>query len=156
MDNLKRTAQHAAKIGRHHHALVADIKKSLGITKAAKADLENIDLEKLRKILESFLEHFSAMGDECADYAEDCAKAANEADAEKVAAALKASEARFTKRDGADALVPTEIRKVLPTPPGLTAVPRNGQQPLAMRPNVAPEFQKFVAIETGDDEAPLG
>jgi hypothetical protein len=62
-------------------------------------------------------------------------------------AALKCSKAM---EGDLNKLVPDEISGVTPDRPGIRAIPRAGQRELPSTP-VSPEFEKLVAIETGDE-----
>jgi hypothetical protein len=44
-------------------------------------------------------------------------------------------------------VIPTRVSAVVPTVPGVTAVPRAGQRPYMDRPIVATQFQKLVEVE---------
>jgi hypothetical protein len=167
MDHMKRTAQHFAKVALHHKAIAASIQKCFGKNKVAKADLEDIDVDSLTEMLQEFLDNHAAIADECVDYAECCAKAAQE-DAEKVSAAnlkkiLSDPEGQeLVRKMLADfvgnQIVPTGVRVVVPTVPdagrsGLVAVPRVGQRSVAAAaPEVPTQFAKLFSVE---DEEPL-
>jgi hypothetical protein len=144
--HFKRQAQHHAVVGKHHHALANAGEK--GMRKAtAKSDLQNINVESLSEFLDLFIETHNALGDENMEMAEHCAECAKRAGEDSAAAAEKAAAARFEKREGQDAIVPTNIRAVYPA--GLVAVPRPGQQAPAAAP-VSTQFSKLIAV---DEEA---
>jgi hypothetical protein len=52
----------------------------------------------------------------------------------------------FLKMFG-NTLVPTNVSGVAPTRPGVTAVPRAGEKPVPVTPNVPLEFAKLVAVD---------
>jgi hypothetical protein len=59
----------------------------------------------------------------------------------------------MTKAAGmnSDALVPDNVRGIITHFPGVTAVPRAGQRAIPEQTEVPPEFEKLLAIETGDE-----
>ncbi|MGC2231511.1 MAG: hypothetical protein WBA09_08405, partial [Candidatus Acidiferrum sp.] len=132
------TAQHAAKVAKHHHAIAAAVSKCFGKAKKATAVTE-LDPEALSELLEQFEEHHSAIGDECADYAEECAKTADEN-------AEKAAQDRLRKRDGDNALVETKVRA---TPPGYVRVERGAPEPKTkpVALNVPQDFEKLFTAD---------
>jgi hypothetical protein len=71
----------------------------------------------------------AAQGEACCECAKACSKAAD-SDFEK--------------------LVPMNISRVTPTPPGITAVPRAGSRPMPTA-SVEKEFEGLVKIETGQE-----
>jgi hypothetical protein len=73
-----------------------------------------------------------------ASQAEKCTKAAATDDLEK--------------RD--DRIVPDGVSKVTPNAPGITMVPRAGQRVAAAVP-LAPQFQKLVEVEDGEEQSLL-
>jgi hypothetical protein len=50
-----------------------------------------------------------------------------------------------------DRLVPTQVSAVLPNRPGVTLVPRGGQQPVPVKPNVPLEFEKLVMVDEDEE-----
>ena len=52
---------------------------------------------------------------------------------------------------GRNELQPTNISGVTPTPPGVTAVPRAGQRPIA-KTAIDPEFQELVKMDSRDGD----
>jgi hypothetical protein len=46
-----------------------------------------------------------------------------------------------------NSIVPTRVSAVVPTVPGVTAVPRSGQRQFSEKPIVATQFQKLVEVE---------
>jgi hypothetical protein len=164
--HFEKTAVHAASMAKGHHAIVATIRKALGIKKGAKADLGDLDVESLVEALEEVLEHLSGMGDASGSYAEHCQACAKEAaDAEKAAgdamnkaasgvaptALEEAVRRTFLKMYG-NTLMPTAVSAVAPNRPGLTAVPRFGAPSPAV-PDVPLEFQKLVSVDDNDELA---
>jgi hypothetical protein len=78
--------------------------------------------------------------------AEECSKAGKVAgDADLNKAASPEFEKRLAHLE--KTVVPTKISGVVPTVPGVTAVPRAGQRPVGDRPAVATQFSKLVEIE---------
>jgi len=57
----------------------------------------------------------------------------------------------FLKMFG-NALVPTAVSAVTPNRPGITAVPRAGQQPIPAVPNVEPAFAKLVSVDDREEQ----
>jgi hypothetical protein len=162
----KRAAQHFTKVALHHAAIAKAAEKCGAMAKAAKDDVDSLDLDQLDELLESFIENHSAIGDECADYAECCAKCAKEADAEKASV-----DAMFKAASGAapsaleglvraavykmlgNTVIPSSVSVVAPTRPGLVAVKRPGQPDLPAAPavpDVPPEFQKLFSTVDED------
>jgi predicted phage gp36 major capsid-like protein len=147
--HFERAAQHHATLSKCHRAIAKGATKSMG--KAAKSDLDDTDAEALAEFLEEFIEQHNAIADEQAEMSEHCMKCGKAAADAAVEAAEKAAAARFTKRDGDDAIAPTGVRAVVPsTPPaGYFAVPRFGQKAIpAATP--APEFAKLFSAEDGE------
>jgi hypothetical protein len=58
--------------------------------------------------------------------------------------------ATFLKMFG-NTLVPTAVSAVAPTAPGIRAVPRGGERPVPVTPNVPLEFAKLVAVDEEQD-----
>jgi hypothetical protein len=144
MDHIRRTAQHATKLAKHHRAIAAAVTKCFGKAKKA-AKPQDLDLEALNELLESFLENHSAIADEHAAYAEHCAECAD-------AQAEKAARDRLSKRTGDGAAVQPGER--LPAPPhGFVAIPRGAKAlPSSDAPaNVPLELQKLFS--TADEES---
>lgn len=52
-------------------------------------------------------------------------------------------------------IVPTGVSAVAPNAPGVRAVPRAGQQPIPVKPNVPDNFQKLVAIDDEEVQRPV-
>jgi hypothetical protein len=159
MDPVKRIAQHVAKAAIHHRGIADTVEKCSDMAKAAKADPRSLDMDQLSEVLESLLEHHSAIGDDGAECAEDVAKHFKEA--EKSAApdglsklardpGMQAYIKRLVDEAVGNTAVPSLVSGVVPTKPGVTAVPRGGQPAIPEPPNVPSEFAKLVSV---DDDA---
>lgn len=160
MNATKRMAQHLTKVSRHHAALAVAVKKCVGMTKAAKADIKTLDLDALSEMLEEFEEAHSAIGDESRACAEDLAECA---EAEKAAVdamnkavdgatptVLEAAVRKMFRETFGNVVMPTRVRGILPT--NVVAVPRTGQQAPPEVMNVDPLFAKLFEV---DDDAIL-
>jgi hypothetical protein len=64
---------------------------------------------------------------------------------EQLKACEKAADSDLNK------LVPTSVSAVAPNRPGLTMVPRAGEQPVPARPAVPEQFAHLVKVEDGED-----
>lgn len=134
-----REATHHALVTKCHRAIASGAEKCM--SKAAKSDLKNLDLEGLDEFLQVFIETHNALGDEHAEMAEHCAKCAKAADeAEKAAA------------DDLNKIVPHRVSAVAPTAPGITMVPRFGSPPL-QKAAVDSQFSKLLELDERDSEA---
>jgi hypothetical protein len=154
MNATKRMAQHLVKVSKHHDAIAASVKKCVGMTKAAKADIKTLDLDALSEMLEEFEEAHAAIGDEsraCAEDLAECAeaekaahdsmfKAANDATPTVLEAAVRKT---FRELFG-NVVMPTRVR-ALPT--SVVAIPRTGQQARPETVEVDPQFSKLVQVE---------
>jgi hypothetical protein len=134
--HLKRTAKGAEKKAEEHHAIVADCQKARGVLKASKG-LEG----PLAELLDSFIAHHSALGDEEMNFADHCLQLADYAKA-----------AQLSNRERGDALVPDGVHKVVPTVPrqGFTAIPRFGAPQIQEQPHVDAGLAKVAGLNNED------
>ena len=131
MTNLHQEAsRHHSSMSEHHGKLAAaahGLAKCFG--KAKEAESEH--------------EHFTQMGKAHSAAAEEHQRLVEFHDAQ-AEACEKAAEGELQK------LIPDRVSRVLPNNPGVTAVPRAGQQPIAAQPDMPLEFQRLFKVDEDD------
>jgi hypothetical protein len=160
---LKRAAQHHVVKAQHHRKMGAAIEKCTGMVKAAKSDLESLDVESLGELLQTFLDEHQAMADEHGQMAEECAMAAKEAQKADAGDLAKfASNPVFqeyvekaVREAVGNTVVPTSVHAVVPAPParaGLQAIPRFGSREVPT-PVVEPQFAKLFDANPDSEDS---
>ena len=131
--------ENCVKAGQFHKSMAKHFAGLSELAKGAKSEMHG-DGADLATICQQISDEHDAMAGACADQAAfhvQCCK--------NLSAASKAD----GDEDLLDKLVPTEISAVIPTVPGIRAVPRAGQRDNGGMPVVAHELEKFVSI--GDE-----
>jgi hypothetical protein len=144
----KTQADHQRAREADHTALEECFGKLASFSKAAKSEMKDGDGESLSE----HLQKIAAAHGSLAQHAGSCAAEHDTAmeECSKITAdELNKSASDFIKRleHLENTVVPTNISGVVPTVPGVTAVPRAGQRPVGDRPAVATQFSKLVEIE---------
>jgi hypothetical protein len=150
------TANHENDRAVRHSSLAKSYGKLAELSKASKSQLKDDEQSDLCRCLKAMADDHKALSEasgECAadhltlakfhaEKMEECAKAAGDDDLGKSSGDL------IRRLDALEnTVVPTRISAVVPTAPGVTAVPRAGQRQFMEMPVVATQFSKLVEIE---------
>jgi hypothetical protein len=146
------TAAHENDRAVRHSAFGKSILKIVDMNKTRDGDSET---EKCLKAMAADQEALAKASGECAadhltlsrfhaEKMDECAKATAEDELNKGTASDLLRRLEIVE----GTIVPTRVAGVVPTAPGITAVPRAGQRSVGTeRPNVPVQFEKLIAIE---------